>query len=122
MRPLDRGLSGQDLCPCADGHVQERAWFGAVLEAVDTGDFWITDRKFCTCGFLCGIDTRGACLLVRQHAGVSYESCSPWRSWGRVETGHVAEQPIRVWDAPGTASVCRRLRVKLDQPTRDGGV
>ena len=46
--------------------------------------------------------------------------CSPWRSAGRIETGHVAEQRIRVWDAQGTAHLFRRLRVKLDQPTRDG--
>jgi hypothetical protein len=109
-----------DVFPCEDGHAQERSLFGAVLETVHAGDLWIADRNFCTCGFLCGMDTRGVCFIVRQHEGLPYERCSPWRSAGRVETGQVAEQQIRVWDAQGTAHVFRRLRVKLDQPTRDG--
>src|SRR6201993_300590 len=42
------------------------------------------------------------------------------RSVGRFETGHVAEQRVQVWDAQGTAHLFRRIRVKLDQATRDG--
>ena len=109
-----------DVFPCEDGHAQERSLFGAVLETVHAGDLWIEDRNFCTCGFLCGIDTRGAFFIARQHEGLPYERCGPWRSAGRVETGRVAEQQIRVWDAQGTAHVFRRLRVTLDHPTRDG--
>jgi Transposase DDE domain len=109
-----------DVFPCEDGHAQERSLFGAVLETVHAGDLWIEDRNFCTCGFLCSIDTRGAFFIARQHEGLPYEILSLWRSAGRVETGQVAEQRIQVWDAQGTAHVFRRLRVKLDQPTRDG--
>lgn len=109
-----------EVFPCEDGHAQERSVFGAVLETVHADDLWMADRNCCTCGFLCGIDTRRAFFLIRQHEGLPYERCSPWRSAGRVETGQVAEQRIRVWDAQGTAQVFRRLRVKLDHPTRDG--
>jgi len=109
-----------EVFPCEDGHAQERSLFGTVLETVHADDLWMADRNFCTCGFLCGMDTRGALFIVRQHEGLPYESCGPWRSAGRIETGQVAEQQIRVWDAQGTAHVFRRLRVKLDQPTRDG--
>jgi len=39
---------------------------------------------------------------------------------GRIETGHVAEQRVQVWDAQGGAHLFRRIRVKRDQATRDG--
>ena len=58
-----------DVFPCEDGHAQERSLFGAVLETVQAGDLWIQDRNFCTCAFLCGIDSRGAGFITRQHAG-----------------------------------------------------
>jgi Transposase DDE domain len=109
-----------DVFPCEDGHAQERSLFGAVLETVQAGDLWIQDRNFCTCAFLCDIDRRSAFFITRQHAGLPYEIVSPLRSSGRVETGQVAEQQVCVRDAQGTAHIFRRLRVKLDEPTRDG--
>ena len=42
------------------------------------------------------------------------------RSVGRIETGHVAEQRVQVRDAQGNPHLFRRIRVKLDQATRDG--
>ena len=42
------------------------------------------------------------------------------RSVGRIETGHVAEQRVQVWDAHGCAHLFRRIQMKLDQATRDG--
>jgi hypothetical protein len=42
------------------------------------------------------------------------------RSVGRIETGYVAEQRVQVWDAQGSVHLFRRIRVKLDQATRDG--
>jgi IS4 transposase len=109
-----------DVVPCEDGHAQERSVFGAVLGTVQAGDLWIADRNFCTREFLCGIDRRGASFIIRQHEGLPFEILSPLRAVGRVETGQVAEQRVRVWDAQGEAHVFRRLRVKLDQATRDG--
>jgi hypothetical protein len=38
---------------------------------------------------------------------------SALRACGRVETGHLAEQRVRVMDAQGKAHVFRRLRLKL---------
>jgi IS4 transposase len=109
-----------DVVPCEDGHAQERSVFGAVLGTVQAGDLWVADRNFCTREFLCAIDRRGASFIIRQHEGLPFEILSPLRSVGRVETGQVAEQRIRVWDAQGEAHVLRRLRVKLDQATRNG--
>jgi IS4 transposase len=110
----------RDVFLCEDGHAQERSLFGEVLQTVHAGDLWIADRNFCTREFLCSIDTRGAFFIIRQHEGLPYELVSFLHSPGRVETGHVAEQRVRVWDAQGDAHVLRRIRVKLDQATRDG--
>jgi hypothetical protein len=91
-----------------------------LLETVQANDLWIEDRNFCTREFLCDIDNRGAGFIVRQHAGLPYEIVSALRSAGRVETGRVAEQRVRVQDAQGNWHVFRRLRITLDEATRDG--
>jgi len=109
-----------DVFPCEDGHAQERSLFGLVLETVQADDLWIQDRNFCTCAFLCEIDNRGACFITRQHAGLPFEVVSTLRSVGRIETGRVAEQRVQVRDAQGVAHRFRRIRVQLDQATRDG--
>jgi hypothetical protein len=109
-----------DVFPCEDGHAQERSMLGLVLETVHADDLWIQDRNFCPCAFLCEIDRRDACFITRQHDGLPFEVVSGLRSVGRIETGHVAEQRVQVWDAQGGAHLFRRIRVKLDQATRDG--
>jgi DDE family transposase len=110
----------RDVFPCEDGHAQERSLLGLVLETVHAGDLWIQDRNFCTCAFLCEIDRRGAGFITRQHAGLPFEVVTTLRSVGRIETGHVAEQRVQVRDAQGNPHLFRRIRVKLDQATRDG--
>jgi hypothetical protein len=109
-----------DVFPCEDGHAQERSLFGAVLETVQADDLWIQDRNFCTCAFLCTIDHRGAGFITRQHAGLPFEPVHVLRSVGRIETGQVAEQRVQVREAQGGTHLFRRIRVKLDQATRDG--
>jgi IS4 transposase len=109
-----------DVFPCEDGHAQERSLFGSVLKPVQAGDLWIEDRNVCTREFLCEIDRRDAFFITRQHEGLPFEILSPLRAAGRVETGQIAEQRVRVVDAQGKAHVFRRLRIKLDEATRDG--
>jgi len=110
----------RDVFLCEDGHARERSLCGEVLHTVHAGDLWIADRNCCTREFLCSIDTRGACFIMRQHEGLPCEIVSGLRSVGRIETGHVAEQRVQVWDAQGGTHLFRRLRVKLDQATRAG--
>jgi IS4 transposase len=109
-----------DVFPCEDGHAQERSLFASVLATVQAGDLWIADRNFCTREFLCDIDARGASFVIREHQGLPAEIVSPLRPLGRVETGQIAEQRVRVVDAQGGVHVFRRLRMKLDHATRDG--
>ena len=109
-----------DVFPCEDGHAQERSLVGQVLETVHAHDLWIQDRNFCTCAFLCEIDRRGAGFITRQHAGFPFAVVTTLRAVGRIETGHAAEQRVQVQDTQGGTHLFRRIRVKLDQPTRDG--
>jgi hypothetical protein len=109
-----------DVFPCEDGHAQERSLLGLVLETVQAHDLWMQDRNFCPCAFLCAIDSRGASFITRQHEGLPFERVSRLRSVGRIETGRVAEQRVQVRDAQGGTHLFRRIRVQLDQATRDG--
>jgi hypothetical protein len=109
-----------EVFPCEDGHAQERSLLGQVLETVHAHDLWIQDRNFCTCAFLCAIDSRGAGFITRQHEGLPFAVVTTWRAAGRIETGHVAEQRVQVRDAQGGTHLFRRIRVTLDQATRDG--
>ena len=111
-----------DVVPCEDAHAQERSLLGPVLDLVRAKDVWIDDRNFCTTGFLFGIARRGAFFVVRQHAStLHWEFTGKKRACGRIETGKVFEQTVRLSD-PQTGEVCfaRRVTMILDKPTRDG--
>ena len=107
----DQGVV-RDVFPCEDGHAQERSLFGDVLKTVQAGDLWIADRNFCTRDFLCDIDNRGAGFIIREHRGLPFEILTPLRPLGRMETGKIAEQRVRVVDGQGVAQTFRRLRIK----------
>jgi IS4 transposase len=110
-----------DVFPCEDGHAQERALLGPVLDRVQAGELWIADRNFCTVGWLCGVVLRRkAHVLVREHKGLPWTAVDDLRCIGRVETGTVWEQNVTVESAEGTALKLRRIVIQLDQPTRDG--
>jgi hypothetical protein len=109
-----------DVFPCEDGHAQERAMLGPVLESVQQGELWIADRNFCTVGWLCGVVlARKAHVLVREHKNLPWTAVDDLRYVGRVETGEVWEQNVTVTAEDGTELNLRRIFIKLDKPTRD---
>ena len=110
-----------DVAPCEDAHAQERSLVDRVLPGVGPGDLWIADRNFCTTRFLFGVRARRGCFLVRQHRQtLRWEPTTPWSDVGRVATGFVQEQTIRVTEIDGDGVMqLRRIRLQLDQPTRD---
>ena len=117
-----------DVFPCEDGHAQERALLGPVLDSVQEGELWIDDRNFCTVGWLCGVVLRRkAHVLVREHKGLPWTAADELRYVGRVETGEVWEQNVTLTPEEGTITAedgaafkLRRIVIKLDEPTRDG--
>lgn len=105
-----------DVFPCEDGHAQERSLLRAVLTTMQAGQLWIADRNFCTCGFLGGIHERGAYGLLRLHGGLPFTELTPFGGAVETEGGQrVMEQAIEV-----EGRACRRIRVELAEPTRDG--
>lgn len=108
------------LYPCEDAYTQERALLAGVLEGIQAGELWIADRNFCTAGFLTGLAERGAYALIREHARLRFTPLEPMRECGRTATGTVAEQWVHLGppDQPGLG--LRRIRIRLDQPTRNG--
>jgi Transposase DDE domain len=110
-----------DVFPCEDGHAQERALLGPVLDSIQEGELWIEDRNFCTLGWLSGVVLRRkAHVLVREHKGLPWTAVDEPRFVGRVETGEVWEQKVRITAEDGSVLELRRIIIKLDKPTRDG--
>jgi hypothetical protein len=110
-----------NILPCEDGHAQERSLLSTLLDLVHEGEVWIEDRNFCTTEFVFGIRQRQAYFIVRQHAAnLHWEELSAWTFCGRCATGEVYEQSVRLWTEDGREMICRRIKLKLDQPTRDG--
>jgi IS4 transposase len=122
-----------DVVPCEDAYAQERSLIDAVLQRVAAGDLWIADRNFCCTRLVFGVVERRGHFLVRQHqATLRWEEAGEWTELGRIATGTVSEQAIRVTDIdergrvksdehgqPRTMTL-RRIRLVLDQPTEDG--
>ena len=110
-----------NIIPCEDGHAQERSLMAAVLDLVQEREVWIEDRNFCTTEYVFGIRQRLAYFIIRQHAGnLHWEELGKWTVCGRCATGEVYEQSVRLWTEDGREMVCRRIKLQLDQPTRDG--
>ena len=112
-----------DVVLCEDGHAQERSLLGQILEIVRAKDVWIDDRNFCTTGFLFGIARREAFFVVRQHAAtLHWEFTGKKRACGRIETGKVFEQTVRLTN-PDTGEVlfARRITVVLDSVPMTSG-
>jgi len=109
-----------DAICCEDGHVQERALFDHLLDLVEVDDVWMGDRNFCTRAFLSGIDARSAYFIIRHHQSLPWEEVSFLIEHGRIETGVVYEQTVRIRDEEGIGHTWRRIVFQLDQPTRDG--
>ena len=88
-------LPGKSLCifqpsyqlithvvPCEDGHTQERALVGPVLELVESDTLWVADRNFCFQSFLMGIAKKLGYFVIREHAGLNYKVTSELREVG----------------------------------------
>jgi hypothetical protein len=109
-----------DVLCCEDGHAQERAVLPGILPLVVARDVWVADRNFCTTDFWFALAGRGAYGVVRHHANLAWQPASRRRYVGRVETGRVYEQRVRIVDDSGKALELRRITIELETPTRDG--
>lgn len=110
-----------DVFPCEDGHAQERSLLPQVLPTIVPQDVIVADRNFSTMNFLGGIADREAFFVIRQHArSLRWELVGRRRQVGRIETGVVYEQAMRLIHENGVVWTIRRISVELKEPTRDG--
>ena len=107
-----------DIFPCEDGHAQERSLLPLVLKTVEAGDLWIGDRNLCTTGFLFGLDSRQAAFIIRQHQNLPWQAETELVWEGDTDGGQVFSQ-TGVVNYEGQQLRCRRVVVRLEQPTRD---
>lgn len=109
-----------DVFPCEDGHAQERSLLPQVLATVESDDVWIADRNFCTKDFLSGIVENQAYFIIREHQCLPWHNADQFRHFGSSQGGEVFEQSIMISDDAGYLSQVRRVKVVLEEPTRDG--
>lgn len=102
-----------------DGYTQERALFPLLLSKIKPQELWIGDRNFCTAEFLTGIDYQKAFFLIREHKSLPYKPLSELKPTGEIKTGKLFSQMISISFGVKVVS-CRRIVLKLYQPTRDG--
>lgn len=109
-----------DVFPCEDGHAQERSLLWQVLPTVEKMDVWVMDRNFCVRSFLLGIDDKDGYFICREHKGLKWEACGPEKEAGKIETGTLYEQWIKIVDDEGKIRKYRRIKLRLNTATRDG--
>lgn len=109
-----------DVVPCEEGHAQERALCSALWQTAQAGEVWSAERNFCPRELLPELITRGAFCVIRAPQGLPCEMVHSLGAEHRLDTGRVAEQRIRLVDTPGQVHQCRRLRLKLNEATRNG--
>ncbi len=109
-----------DVFPCEDAHAQERSLIHQVLTTIEEDDVWIADRNFCTLNFLSGIAARAGYFIIREHQCFPWYDASEFRHIGSQEGGTVFEQTVKVSDDEGYLSNIPRVKVILDETTRDG--
>lgn len=102
-----------------DGHAQERSLLPEVIALVEAGDRWIADRNFCTHQFLHEIDSREGFFVIRRHGTVRGHPAGEWSAESACPTGRVREQTLAI-HREGKGKTFRRIRVALNEPTRDG--
>ena len=109
-----------DVVCCQDGHAQERSLLDQIVAKVQERDLWMADRNFCVRQFLLSIAVRCGFFIIREHANLNPKVVGKLHRRGRIDSGRVSQQSIRIDGEDGQSVVLRRVVLELDEPTRDG--
>ncbi|KLU24860.1 hypothetical protein EOS_17840 [Caballeronia mineralivorans PML1(12)] len=111
-----------DLVPCEQGRAQEEVNAGALLDSVQPGELWIIDRNFSTHAIVTGWQRRSSAFIVQERGcnPNQIEAGRPVRK-GRIEMGAVYEQPVSTTDDSGASLVLRRIEVRANGSSVEGG-
>lgn len=102
-----------------DGHAQEATCCDRIVEDLVAKDVIIADRHYCIVSFLTKIAEACGFFVIRQHGRLKGVLLGKRKRIGRISTGVVFEQEMKLSAADGAMTV-RRITVELDKPTRDG--
>ncbi|WP_431825355.1 type II toxin-antitoxin system Phd/YefM family antitoxin [Burkholderia sp. F1] len=99
-----------DLLPHERGRMHERAFAGALLEAVQPGELWIIDGRFETDAILSGWPRRGGAFIVREHGrAAACRALGDWRDAGPHDGGAVREQAVGLAGERDASGALRRI-------------
>jgi hypothetical protein len=82
-------------------------------------DVIIADRHYCIASFLEKIAIASGFFVIRQHGRLKGVLLGKRKRIGRIDSGVVYEQQMKLCDQDDAMRV-RRVTVELDEPTRDG--
>ncbi|QEG39922.1 transposase [Roseimaritima ulvae] len=102
-----------------DGHSQESKCCDRIVDDLVAKDVIIADRHYCVVSFMVKIAAASGFFVIRQHGRLKGVLLGKRKRIGRISTGVVYEQKMKL-TAADDAMVVRRMTVELDQPTRDG--
>ena len=102
-----------------DGHAQESTTCDRIVDDLQKDDLIIADRHYCIVAFMGAIAQKNAAFVIRHHARLKGVLLGKRKKIGRIETGVVYEQKLKLSTAPD-AMIVRRITVVLDKATRDG--
>ncbi len=102
-----------------DGHSQESTCYEAIVDDLVPKDVLIADRHYCIVALLRKIAAAGSFFVIRQHGRLKGVLLGKRKRIGRISTGVVYEQEMKL-SAADDAMTVRRITVELDEPTRDG--
>jgi len=102
-----------------DGHSQESTCCDRIVDDLTHKDVLIADRHYCIVPFLCRIALASGFFVIRQHGRLKGVLQGKRKRIGRISTGVVYEQEMKL-SAAEDAMTVRRVTVELDVPTRDG--
>ena len=102
-----------------DGHAQESTCCDRIIDDLVSKDVLLADRHYCIVPFLAKIAAASGFFVIRQHGRLKGVLQGKRKRIGRISTGVVYEQAMKL-SAADDAMIVRRITVELDEPTRDG--
>ena len=102
-----------------DGHSAESTSCQQITDDLAAKDVIIADRHYCITSFLEKIAIASGFFVIRQHGRLKGVLLGKRKRIGRIDSGVVYEQPMKLSDQTDAMEV-RRITVELDEPTRDG--
>jgi len=104
-----------------DAHAHESSVLDRAVEDLSRNDLVIADRYYCIVQFLAAIAARCGFFFIRQHGRLKEKLLGNRKRVGKMDSGVVYEQTLKISDGEHTLEV-RRITVELAEPTREGDV